>query len=87
MTDPNEVKFTKVDPATGTVTEFKGADGAKVAYDGPHATAGDAHDSPHVGWQSGGKRSAGGKKGNIPHNDARHPTRSTIKKSDVVQPH
>lgn len=57
MTNPEDVTFSKVDPKTGTVVEFKGPNGAKVAYDAPHAdmdvTAG--HDKPHVGWQSAGK--------------------------------
>jgi RHS repeat-associated protein len=52
MTDPSQVRFTKVDPKTGTVVEFKGPDGAKVSYDGPHKSPGLGHDSPHVGWQN-----------------------------------
>lgn len=60
MTNPNDVKFSKVDPKTGTVVEFKGPGGAKVAYDGPHATPGPGHNSSHVGYQSAGKRTQGG---------------------------
>ncbi|MBZ5525207.1 MAG: hypothetical protein LAP21_23520 [Acidobacteriia bacterium] len=87
MTNASEVKFTKVDPATGTVVEFKGQGGAKVAYDGPHAQPGPSHDSPHVGWQSAGKRSAGGGRGNIPYSGPQHPSRSPVKGQGVVDPH
>ena len=58
MTDPDDVEFSKVDPKTGTVVEFKGPKNAKVNYDGPHADMDPSkgHDKPHVGWQSGGKK-------------------------------
>jgi RHS repeat-associated protein len=63
MTDPSTVQFTKVDPKTGTVVEFKGPGGAKVAYDAPHpGTPGAGHGSQHVGWQSAGKRGQGGRR-------------------------
>lgn len=52
MTD-GKVKFTMEDKATGTITEFTGAGGAKVNYDGPHPNTpgkpGDFHDQNHVG--------------------------------------
>ncbi|EBV4955410.1 type IV secretion protein Rhs [Salmonella enterica subsp. enterica serovar Typhimurium] len=85
MTNPEDVTFSKVDPKTGTVVEFKGPNGAKVAYDAPHAdmdvTAG--HDKPHVGWQSAGKRGSGGaNRGNITYDGPQHPHRSDSKGDD-----
>ncbi len=75
-------------PKTGTVVEFKGPGGAKVAYDPPHATPGAGHESPHVGWQTAGKRGEGGAaRGNIPHVDDQHPSRSPVKGEGVVEPH
>jgi hypothetical protein len=67
MTNPENVSFSKMDPVTGTVVEFKGTGGAKVAYDAPHADMNSAqgHDKPHVGWQSAGKRGCGCQRGNI----------------------
>ena len=80
MTDPEKVEFSKIDPKTGTVVEFKGEKGAKVGYDAPHAGAGSHHDSQHISWQTGGKRSAGGReRGNIPYTGERHPSRSNVK--------
>lgn len=88
MTDPSQVKFTKVDPVTGTVVEFKGSGGSKVAYDSPHLEPGPGHDMPHVGWQTGGKRSqGGGRRGNIPYSGPQHPYRSPIKGKGDVSPH
>ena len=88
MTEANEVKFTKVDPETGTVVEFKGQGGAKVSYDGPHPEPGPSHDVPHIGWQSAGKRGAGGAvRGNIPYKGPQHPSRSSIKGEGVVDSH
>jgi RHS repeat-associated protein len=76
MTNPDEVEFSKVDPATGTVVEFKGAGGAKVGYDGPHASPGKHHDVQHISWQTAGKRSSGGtQRGNEPYSGQRHPSR------------
>ena len=77
MTDPSKVSFSKVDPQTGTVTEFKGPGGAKIGYDGPHpGTPGPHHDTQHISWQSAGKRGAGGaQRGNIPYSGPRHPSR------------
>jgi hypothetical protein len=80
MTDPEDVTFSKVDPETGTVVEFKGPDGAKVAYDPPHASPGEGHDMAHVGWQTAGKRGAGGaERGNITYDGPQHPSRSPVK--------
>lgn len=80
MTDPSQIKFSKVDPKTGTVVEFKGPNGAKVAYDSPHASPGPGHDKPHVGWQIGGKRGGDGtKRGNITYDGPQHPHRSNDK--------
>ena len=53
MTNPSEVRFTQVDSKTGTVVEFKGPNGAKVGYDGPHSSPGPHHDTQHVSWQGG----------------------------------
>ena len=76
MTDPSKVKITKYDDATGTAVEFKGPGGAKVGYDGPHASPGPHHDVQHISWQSAGKRSSGGaQRGNIPYDGPRHPSR------------
>lgn len=57
MTNSESVSFSKMDPVTGTVVEFKGVGGAKVAYDAPHADmdSTQGHDKPHVGWKSAGK--------------------------------
>jgi RHS repeat-associated protein len=87
MTEADSVKFTKVDPETGTVVEFKGEGGAKVGYDTPHPEPGPAHDVQHIGWQSAGKRSSGGAgRGNIPYSGSRHPSRGP-KGVGVVDPH
>ena len=77
------VEFSKIDPATGTVVEFKGPGGAKVAYDGPHVDMDLAlgHDKPHVGWQTGGKRGeGGGLRGNITYDGPQHPSRPSEKR-------
>ena len=88
MTNPADVRFTKVDPKTGAVVEFKGKDGAKVAYDAPHDSPGPHHDKPHVGWQSGGKRNSGGaNRGNIPYEGPQHPSRSNKKGEGSVEEH
>jgi len=81
LTDPDTVKFSKEDPETGTIVEFKGEKGAKVAYDAPHADKDPAkgHDKPHVGWQSGGKQPSGGHRGNITYDGPQHPSRSKKK--------
>ncbi len=80
MKDGN-VEFSKYDQKTGTVVEFKGKDGAKVAYDGPHPnTPGKHHDKHHVGWQSAGKRGNNeSKRDNIPYTGPWHPSRTDIK--------
>ncbi len=76
MKDPSTVKFSKMDEKTGTVVEFKGEGGAKVGYDGPHASPGPNHDTQHISYQSAGKRGEGGaKRGNIPYSGDRHPSR------------
>lgn len=79
MKNPSEVTPTKYDPKTGTAVEFKGKNGAKVAYDSPHADrdSSKGHDKPHVGWQTGGKRSSGGtRRGNITYVGPQHPHRA-----------
>lgn len=76
MEDPSKVKFSKEDPETGTITEFKGEDGAKVGYDGPHESEGPYHDRQHISWQSAGKRGSGGaQRGNEPYAGPQHPSR------------
>ena len=79
MTNPDNVTFSKYDPVTGTVVEFKGEGGAKVAYDAPHADMDPAngHDKPHVGWQTAGKRGKCGcaERGNITYSGPQHPHR------------
>lgn len=77
MTDPNQVRFTRADPKTGTITEFAGPNGASVGYDGPHlGTPGPFHDRNHVSWQTGGKRRDGGaRRGNEPYGGPQHPSR------------
>jgi RHS repeat-associated protein len=86
MLDPDDVKFTKVDPATGTVVEFKGPGGAKVAYDSPHPSEGPGHDMPHVGWQTAGKRGTdGAARGNITYDGPQHPHRSPVKGEGAIE--
>jgi RHS repeat-associated protein len=76
LTDPSKVQFSKVDPKTGTVVEFKGEGGAKVGYDGPHKSPGPHHDTQHISWQSAGKRGSGGaQRGNEPYSGPQHPSR------------
>jgi hypothetical protein len=80
MTDPNKVEFSKVDPKTGTVVEFKGEGGAKVGYGGPHGSPGPHHDIQHISWQSAGKRGSGGaQRGNEPYSGPQHPSRADRK--------
>jgi RHS repeat-associated protein len=76
MTDPDKVSFSKMDPKTGTVVEFKGEGGAKIGYDGPHQSPGPHHDKQHISWQSAGKRGGGGaRRGNEPYSGPQHPSR------------
>jgi hypothetical protein len=76
LDDAADVAFSKYDEATGTVVEFKGPGGAKVGYDGPHASPGPHHDTQHISWQSAGKRGEGGaKRGNVPYDRPQHPSR------------
>lgn len=82
MTDPNKVKFTKVDTKTGTVVEFKGSGGSKVAYDSPHEDMDhkSGHDMQHISWQAPGKRTSDGRqRGNITYEGDQHPYRSRNK--------
>ncbi len=82
MTKPEDITFTKTDPNTGTVVEFKGPNGSKVAYDSSHTDmdVNVGHDKPHVGWQSEGKRGSGGaNRGNVTYDGPLHPHRSNIK--------
>ena len=87
MTNAADVQFSKVDPKTGTVVEFKGPNGAKVAYDPPHDSPGPGHEQAHVGWQTGGKRGEGGtERGNIPYKGPQHPSRPKVKgEGDITQ--
>lgn len=76
MTDASKVQFSKVDPKTGTVVEFKGEGGAKVGYDGKHRSEGPHHDVQHISWQTAGKRSSGGtQRGNELYSGPQHPSR------------
>ena len=84
LTDANAVMFTKEDPVTGTIVEFKGPGGAKVAYDAPHASPGPGHDKPHIGWQTAGKRGGGARRGNITYDGPQHPHRPAEKGSGVL---
>ena len=73
---------TKEDIVTGTEVEFKGSNGSKVAYDAAHLdmdkTKG--HHKPHVGVQTGGKRSQGGtQRWNLTYDGETHPHRSNVK--------
>ena len=83
MNDPEKVSFSKIDEKTGTVVEFKGAGGSKVAYDAPHADMDpkSGHDKPHIGWQTAGKRNKCGcaERGNITYDGPQHPHRSDQK--------
>ncbi len=71
MTNPDEVTFSRVDPKTGTVVEFKGPGGATVGYDSPHVTPGPGHDSQHISWKSAGRVT----EGNITYDGPQHPFR------------
>lgn len=51
MTDPGQVRVSKVDPTTGTAVEFKGPNGAKVEYDSPHPAPGPGHDMSGFGME------------------------------------
>jgi len=77
MTYPSKIEFSKMDPNTGTVVEFKGPGGAKVGYDGPHpGSPGPYHDQQHISVQSAGKRGSGGAiRENIPYSGTQHPSR------------
>ena len=86
LTDANAIMFTKEDPVTGTIVEFKGPGGAKVAYDAPHASPGPGHDKPHIGWQTAGKRGDGARRGNITYDGPQHPHRPAQKGSGVLNP-
>ena len=78
--DKGDVEFSKIDEKTGTIVEFKGKKGAKVAYDGPHSSPGANHEVQHVGYQKSGKRKQGGtERGNIPYDGPQHPSRSNKK--------
>jgi hypothetical protein len=77
MTDPSKITFSRVDPKTGTVVEFKGEGGAKVGYDAAHGSTGPYHGEPHVSWQTAGKvRDGGRQRGNIPYSGEQHPSRT-----------
>ena len=53
MTDPSDIRASKVDD-TGTIVEFKGGQNkGKVEYDMPHPDPGPGHDKPHVGFRKG----------------------------------
>ena len=80
------VVYTKEDPVTGTIVEFKGQGGAKVAYDSPHNSPGPGHDKPHIGWQTAGKRGGGARRGNITYDGPQHPHRPAEKGSGVLFP-
>ena len=77
MTDPSKVEFSKVDPKTATVVEFKGPGGAKVGYDGPHPNSPGPHDDQqHISVQPAGNRGPGGAiRENIPYSGPQHPSR------------
>jgi RHS repeat-associated protein len=81
MTDSSKVQFSKVDPKTGTVVEFKGPGGAKVGYDGAHPNSpGPYHDQQHISAQSAGKRGEGGAtRENFPYSGDQHPSRPDTK--------
>ena len=81
---PDEISFdpskATYDPVTGTIVEFKGPKGKKVAYDSPHADmdANAGHDKPHVGWQTSGKGSRRSR-GNNTYDGTQHPHRPDTK--------
>lgn len=75
-----DVELSKIDPATGTIVEFKGRGGAKVGYDGPHpGTPGPHHDTQHISTQKAGRRPEGGQRLNIPYSGPQHPSRPNKK--------
>lgn len=76
LKDPQDVTFAREDPVTGTVVEFAGPNGRNVHYDAPHTSRGPAHDKPHVGWSTGGKRGKPGyEHGNFSYDGPQHPSR------------
>ena len=79
---------TKVDPITGTEVEFVGSNGSKIAFDAPHADMDGelGHDKPHIGAQSGGKRSSGGaSRKNLTYDGKQHPFRSPNKGDGAIR--
>ncbi len=84
MTDPANVRFTREDPQTGTIVEFKGTRSQHVAYDAPHADGNPAngHDMPHVGYSTEGK-GADRVKANITYDGEQHPYRTTCEEGKL----
>lgn len=83
------VTFTpeKYDIFTGTEVEFIGSNKSKIAFDSPHADmrVDLGHDKPHIGVQTGCKRSTGGnKKYNLTYDGEQHPYRSPNKGKGVI---
>lgn len=87
LTDPNKIKFGEEDVnGTGTVVEFKGEKGAKVVYDAPHPDKDPehGHDKPHIGTQTAGKKSLGGRERvNITYEGPQHPHISHNNQKDL----
>lgn len=76
LKDSSKIVFGEEDPKTGTVVEFRGPKGAKVVYDAPHPDKNPkfGHDKPHIGFQTAGKKSFGGReRGNITYEGPQHP--------------
>lgn len=72
---------------TGTEVEFIGSNKSKIAFDSPHTDkrADLGHDKPHIGVQTGGKRSAGGnEKYNLTYDGEQHPFGSSNKGEGVI---
>ena len=71
-----------------TEVEFLGTNNSKIAFDAPHADMNVelGHDKPHIGVNTGGKRSAGGgKRYNLTYEGEQHPYRSPNKGEGVIK--
>lgn len=79
---------TKVDPLTGTEVEFKGSNGSKICYDSPHPDMNPklGHDKPHIGVNTGEKRTVTPKKDlryNLTYDGEQHPYRTQDGKGTI----
>ncbi|HEY4243140.1 MAG TPA: polymorphic toxin-type HINT domain-containing protein [Kofleriaceae bacterium] len=67
------MQFQKVDPITGTVTEFYQPGAGSVGYDYPHGNDGPYHDKTHISAQQ--PKADGADRRNFPYSGPQHPSR------------